>query len=213
MTESAFQRYLDLEPTTERPAVVLVAGIPGSGKSTLAEALARHLRGPIVSMDWVLGTVTQFPELSDETAGSLVDLNLFASTARHVQLGIDVVVDATAHTRESRDQWRELTERLGGVFVGVECVCSDEGLHRERVKGRDRGIPGWYPTVPWEHVQRMRGLWEPWENEHLVLDSAVETPDSSLRRVLDVFQGLRSPGETADPGIQSSQGVSHTSVR
>lgn len=49
----------------------------------------------------------------------------------------------------------------------------------------------------------MRGLWEPWEDEHLVLDSAVETPDSSLRRVLDVLRGLRSTGETADPGILS----------
>ncbi|NKE62813.1 ATP-binding protein [Lentzea sp. PSKA42] len=183
MTERAYRRYLDLEPTAESPRVVLVAGVPGTGKSTLAESLARTLRRPIVSMDWVLGTMTPF-DLGDETAWALVDLNLFATTARHVQLGIDVVVDAAGHTREVRERFRELTERLGGVFVGVECVCSDETLHRERVEGRDRGIPGWHATVPWTHVQRMRGLWEAWDDEHLVLDSAVETPDSSLKRVL-----------------------------
>lgn len=195
--------YLKLEPATESPVVVLVAGVPGAGKSTLAESLARAWRRPIVSMDWVQGTVTQFPELSDETARGLVALNLTASVARHVTLGIDVVVDVAGHTVEGRARWRELVERLGGVFVGVECMCSDERLHRERVEGRDRGIPGWYPTVPWEHVQRMRGLWEQWEDEHLVLDSAVETPASSLRKVLDVVRGLRSTGETADPGILS----------
>jgi hypothetical protein len=37
-------------------------------------------------------------------------------------------------------RWRH--ERLGGEFVGVECVCSDERVHRERVEGRSRGIPG-----------------------------------------------------------------------
>ncbi|MET9231669.1 ATP-binding protein [Lentzea sp. NPDC003310] len=191
--------YLKLTPTTESPVVVLVAGAPGAGKSTLAESLARTLGRPVFSLDWVLGTITQFPELPDETLNAMVDVTLVAMVARHVQLGIDVVLDTSGHTREDRAQWRELVERLGGVFVGVECVCSDETVHRARIEGRDRGIPGWYPTVSWEHVQRMRGLWEPWEEEHLVLDSAVETPESSLARVLDVVRGLRPTGETADP--------------
>lgn len=187
MTEDAYQRYLNLAPTTEARTSCWSRAFPGAGKSTLAESLARTLRRPVVSMDWVLGTMTPFDEIGDDIAVSLVDLTIVASVARHVQLGIDVVVDAAGHTRRERERLRELTERLGGVFVGVECACSDERLHRERIEGRDRGIPGWRPTVPWAHVERMRGLWEPWEDDHLVLDSAVETPDSSLKRVLDAL--------------------------
>ncbi|WP_086666021.1 AAA family ATPase [Lentzea kentuckyensis] len=177
--------YLDLEPTTESPKVVLVAGIPGTGKSTLAESLARQLKAPIFSMDWVLGSLVLARAITDENAYDVADLQLTALVARHVQLGIDVIVDATGHTREERGRLRELAERLGGEFVGVECVCSDERLHRERTEGRSRGIPGWHATVPWQHIERMRGLWEPWEDDHLVLDSAVETPESSVKRVLD----------------------------
>lgn len=181
------QHYLNLAPTTERPKVVLIAGIPGAGKSTLAESLARHLRTPVFSLDWIMGSLALGRAVTDENAVAVVDLQLSAATARHVQLGIDVILDVAGHTREARDWWRQLTERLGGVFVGVECVCSDERLHRERVEGRSRGIPGWHATVPWWHVQNMRGLWEPWEEDHLVLDSAVETPESSLKRVLEVL--------------------------
>ncbi|GGN08830.1 kinase [Lentzea pudingi] len=193
--------YLNLEPSAESPVVVLVAGSPGAGKSTLAEGVAKQLRVPVFSLDWVMGALVLARAVTDENAYEVVDLQLRALVARHVQLGIDVVVDTTGHTVEERARWRELTERLGGVFVGVECVCSDEVLHRARVEGRDRGIPGWHATVPWVHVQRMRGLWEAWEEEHLVLDSAVETPAGSVKQVLEVVRGLRSTGETADPGI------------
>ncbi|MEW2268864.1 hypothetical protein [Streptomyces griseofuscus] len=42
---------------------------------------------------------------------------------------------------------RTVTENLGGWFVGVECLCLDEEVHRGRVSGRQRGIPGWPNTV------------------------------------------------------------------
>lgn len=126
--------YLNLEPATDSPRVVLVAGIPGTGKSTLAESLARQLKTPVFSMDWVMGALVLGRAVTDENAESVVDLQLAAL-----------------------------------------------------VEGRSRGIPGWHATVPWQHVERMRGLWEPWEEDHLVLDSAVETPESSVKLILDVL--------------------------
>lgn len=189
IADRQYRKYLSLTPSTASPKVVLVAGIPGAGKSTLAESLGRHLRAPVFSLDWVFGVVAPFDALhDDDIAFAMVDLHLIALTARQVQLGVDVVLDVAGHTERERARWRELTERLGGVFVGVECVCSDEQLQRERVEGRDRGIPGWRATVPWEHVQRMRGLWEPWQDDHLVVDSALATPEECLKQVLAVLE-------------------------
>ncbi|RDI26529.1 hypothetical protein DFR72_107170 [Lentzea flaviverrucosa] len=47
----------------------------------------------------------------------------------------------------------------------------------------------------------MRGLWEPWEEDHLVVDSAVGSSELSVSLVVELVRGLRSTGETADPGI------------
>ncbi|EOD64186.1 AAA family ATPase [Amycolatopsis vancoresmycina] len=125
----------------------------------------------------------------------MAELNLTASVARQLQLGLDVVIDATGHRREARDRWREVTESAGGRFVGAECVCSDEQRQRARVEGRARGIPGWPQTVTWEHVVRMRGLWESWDEPHLVLDSATRPPEENVRQVLAAVDRPSATGE------------------
>lgn len=192
--EWAFTQYQKVTPVpsagdTARPVVVLFAGVPGTGKTTAAESLGRTLNAPVFSMDWQLGALTVFGVLRPDNTLPLSVMMLTAAITRQLSLGMSAVVDAAGHTRAERDRWRSLTERLGGRFIGVECICTDEQLQRSRVEGRSRGIPCWPATVTWEHVNRMKKLWEPWEEPHLVLDSAVDSAEVNLRRVLDLIRG------------------------
>lgn len=183
---AAYEALRPVDPAA-RPVAVLLAGVPGSGKSTLAESLARRLRAPVFSMDWLLGALVPFGVLTPDNAPAIAEVQVTAAAARQLQLGLSVIIDATGHTREVRDRWRAVSESLGGRFVGVECVCSDDRLLRRRVEERSRGIPGWPGTVAWEHVLRMRDLWEPWTEPHLVVDSAVDPPEVAVRRVVEAI--------------------------
>ncbi|GAA0990036.1 AAA family ATPase [Nocardiopsis tropica] len=128
-----------------------------------------------------------FGVLRPDNSTPIAELMLTAAVTRQLTLGMSAIIDATGHTRAQRRRWQSITERLGGTFIGVECVCSDEEVQRLRLEGRSRGIPCWPTTVSWEHAERMRELWEPWEEPHLVLDSAINPSEESLRRVLDLI--------------------------
>ena len=65
----------------------------------------------------------------------------------------------------------------------VECVCSDASVHRARIEGRTRGIPGWH-EVGWDHVERMRAEVLPLTADRLTVD-AMEPVRDNLRRVED----------------------------
>jgi hypothetical protein len=78
--------------------------------------------------------------------------------------------------------WHEMAEQFSARLLLVECICSDETVHRARIEGRVRGIPGWH-EVGWDHVERMRAEVTPLTADRLIVD-AVRPVEDNLRLVL-----------------------------
>jgi len=55
-------------------------------------------------------------------------------------------------------------------------------VHRRRVTGRRRGIPGWH-EIDWDHVERMRQEFPPLSGDTLIVD-AVNPLADNLRLTL-----------------------------
>jgi hypothetical protein len=78
---------------------------------------------------------------------------------QQLRRGASVVFDLVA--REAAiDRWRQLADRCAATLSVIECYCEDEQLHRRRVEGRSRDIPGWY-ELTWEQVLRTRSGYVP----------------------------------------------------
>jgi hypothetical protein len=77
--------------------------------------------------------------------------------------------------------WRETADSFAARLSLIECVCSDTAVHRARIEGRVRGIPGWH-EVGWDHVERMRAEVAPLTVDRLTVD-AMDPVEENLRRV------------------------------
>lgn len=51
----------------------------------------------------------------------------------------------------------------------IECVCSNESVHRDRLHTRERNIPGWH-ELEWSDVEKVKQYYQPWNEERLVVD-------------------------------------------
>lgn len=151
------------------PALIVFSGLPGTGKSTLAEAAGRAFGWPVFTKDRLEAPLWR-SGLTRELGSGWAAYELLTTLAeQQLQLDQSAVLDSVAGRAGLRRQWRQLAERYSASFRIVECVCSDESLHRARLVGRQRGILGWY-ELDWAEVERVRGEYEPLADKGPLVD-------------------------------------------
>ncbi len=168
----------------------MVTGLPGTGKSTLADGVAARLGAPSFSGDWLLGAIAPSHVLDEVDRDVSVDVYerlLQTLFTRQLMLGQSAVLDCIV-SDETLGKWSTITATHGGRLVTVECVCSDEVVHRSRIEGRVRNIPGWH-EIDWSHVEFMRREIVPLQAERLIVD-AVRPADTNLNDVLTHLDSL-----------------------
>jgi predicted kinase len=170
---------------SDRSTLVLITGLPAAGKSTLAEAVGRRAGVPVFALDWLLGAVVQSGACApDADLGELGRQLLVMLAHRQFLLGQSAIIDAPGHEPAWRDPFLGLAATDEVQVRIVEVLCPDESVHRARVAGRVRGIPGWH-EFNWSHVERMKLVWQPWPagTDRLVVDSTRDL-DEELDRVM-----------------------------
>lgn len=171
--------------------LVVVGGLPGTGKSFIAKHAARCVRAALVSKDVIEAALWRAGVGRDRGSGWAAYELMTALAEAQLEAGGSVVLDSVATFERIRSQWRELARRRGAAFIAIECVCSDAAVHRTRIEGRTRGIPGW-PELSWLDVEEVASRYEPWSMQRLVVDALLPAEQNIAR--LEAVLGLPSGG-------------------
>jgi predicted kinase len=154
-----------------------------------------ELGAAVLGWDWVMGALASHPAVDEalrrldwlpyRTVGWSVLWNLAEAQLR---AGRSVVLDGVAR-QEEIDGTTEVAARCGARLVVVVTGCRDRTVHRDRIEGRRRGIPGWH-ELEWDQVA---GFFDHWDEPpgDLRLDSCDELDANvvALRAALASAQG------------------------
>ena len=177
------------------PTLLLLTGPPGTGKSSFADRAADHLGAPVLGWDWAMAALTEF----DSIQSALRDLShvehrrvgwsiLWNLAAAQLGRGCSVVLDGVARDVEVAGT-RAIGATLGARVVVAVTSCRDRALHRSRLEGRERSIPGWH-ELGWDHVERFLEQWQPLADVDLSLDAA-DPFETNVTRLLTSLGGPR----------------------
>jgi predicted kinase len=165
--------------------LIVLSGLPGTGKSLIATEIARVRRAVIVSVDPIESAVISAGISQSFETGLAAYLVADAVADQALAIRLDVVVDAVNSVEPARDMWRNMAARHNAAMAVIECVVSDEALHRARLAARNRGLALREPT--WDDVRQRRLEWTPWREQALRLD-ALASAETNVARALDYVE-------------------------
>lgn len=182
-----------VEAGADGARLILFSGLPGGGKSTLADATGRELATPVFAADWLLGSLTPFggyhlDHLLDIAAEMLTTL-----AYRQLSLGQSAILDWPAEDPAARTRLRSLAAAAGADFKVVVCVCPDRDVHRKRLEGRTRDIPGWHQGGNWANVERRLAAFPPWAEDEVLTVDTMQPPEACLAAILAYLTGAQAP--------------------
>jgi predicted kinase len=166
-----------------KPLLIVLSGLPGTGKSTLAEQLAKQTRLPIFSVDPIESAMLAAGIEQSFESGLAAYLVAESLAEARLRLGHGAIVDAVNSVRYSKTMWRRLAVRYGARLRIIECVCSDDDVHRRRLAKRRRGLSTKFREPTWADVVARKREWVAWTEPVLVIDS-IESLASNRKRAL-----------------------------
>jgi predicted kinase len=156
-------------------ALIVFGGLPGTGKTTISRELTVRLAATYLRIDAIEQTLRDAGLIVGAAGYAVAN----ALAAENLKLGRIVIADCVNPVLASRDGWRQTALQSSARIAEIEVICSDAALHRQRAEARKSDISG-HALPSWQDIVGRH--YEPWDRDHLVLDTANDSIDHLLER-------------------------------
>ncbi len=129
--------------------LIVFSGLPGTGKSELAQNIGRQLRLPVFSVDPIESAILRAGIAPGFETGLAAYLVVEGLADSQLELGQNAIVDAVNAVEPAKAMWRKVANKHRVTMKVIECFCSDERLHRERLAKRHRGLAENFREPTW----------------------------------------------------------------
>lgn len=146
--------------------LILIVGLPGTGKTTFAAELAKEIEAVHLNSDMIRATLGKQGKY-DSASKAVVYEELYDRATEMLKEGNRLIVDATLYKEKLRKPYDELARRMDKPIKWIE-LKADEPTIRQRV-GKKRE----YSEADFEVYQKIKALYEPITQNHLVLRTDV----------------------------------------
>jgi predicted kinase len=168
----------------DKPLILVLTGLPGTGKSSIGKRLTNSLTAPLFSGDAVMSALEPLADALDALTPSryadVCDGILAMLAERQIAVNQNAVIDSVLRN-ETLESWAKRFSRDASLKV-VECVVSDEDVHRARLAAR-ADVTGEH-TMSWDALKRLASALSPLTIDRLVIDT-LEEPDVTVARIVE----------------------------
>lgn len=166
-----------------RPVLITFGGLPATGKTTIAQKLAGKLGAVYIRIDTIETAIERSEGRFrrgngwEAPPGYTVGYDVSADQLRN---GLNVIAESVNPLRVTRQAWREIADKSDAEVIEAEIVCSDTTEHQRRAEERILDIPG-LANPSWQQITNRE--YEPWERDHIVIDTATVNIDEAVHLI------------------------------
>ncbi|PVV85103.1 ATP-binding protein [Dehalogenimonas alkenigignens] len=163
--------FKQLPQNVERPAFIMLVGLPGSGKSFFACKLTERIPAVVLESDFLRKLLVRRPVYSKSESYRL--FRAIHVIARELLLGkYNVVLDATSLSEDSRQPLYSIAAATGAEAIVVYLSTPRETAKTrliDRISRRDG-----YSDADWAVYQRLEAGYEPIREPHYEVNNAMD---------------------------------------